>query len=231
MALRPENLPRDPDRLIEMVLASEGKIEALQATIAKLRTIIFGARSEKSVVIIAEQLSLALGAIEAGVAAPTPANDDGQNAERGNEIAPETRKKRNRNIGALPEHLPRVERRSSRRRRSARAARADASDRRRLRAKRSIGFRRCCGCCARSAPNTPAAPARAPIVQAKAPARLIEGGMATTALVAHIAVGQIRLAVDALSPDADPRGPWRRHRSPDAGALDEAGGVDGEGPL
>ena len=70
MALRPENLPRDPDRLIEMVLASEGKIEALQATIAKLRTIIFGARSEKSVVIIAEQLSLALGAIEAGVAAP-----------------------------------------------------------------------------------------------------------------------------------------------------------------
>jgi len=69
----------------------------------------FGARSEKSVVIIAEQLSLALGAIEAGVAAPTPANDDGQNAERGNEIAPETRKKRNRNIGALPKHLPRVD--------------------------------------------------------------------------------------------------------------------------
>ena len=61
MALRPENLPRDPDRLIEMVLACEGKIEALQATIAKLRTIIFGARSEKSAVIIAEQLSLALG--------------------------------------------------------------------------------------------------------------------------------------------------------------------------
>jgi hypothetical protein len=43
MALRPENLPRDPDHLIEMVLACEGKIEALQATIAKLKTIIFGA--------------------------------------------------------------------------------------------------------------------------------------------------------------------------------------------
>ena len=27
MAVRPENLPRDPDRLIEMVLACEGKIE------------------------------------------------------------------------------------------------------------------------------------------------------------------------------------------------------------
>ena len=44
MALRPETLPRDPDRLIEMVLACEGKIESLQATIVKLRTIIFGAR-------------------------------------------------------------------------------------------------------------------------------------------------------------------------------------------
>ena len=68
MALRPENLPRDPDRLIEMVLACEGKIEALQATIAKLRTIIFGARSEKSAVIIAEQLSLALGEVDADAA-------------------------------------------------------------------------------------------------------------------------------------------------------------------
>jgi len=109
MALRPENLPRDPDRLIEMVLASEGKIEALQATIAKLRTIIFGARSEKSAVVIAEQLSLALGAIDAGAVASTPANDDGRNGERGNETASETCKKRNRNIGALPKHLPRVD--------------------------------------------------------------------------------------------------------------------------
>jgi len=61
MAFRPENLPRDPDRLIEIVLAGDGKIEALQATIAKLRTIIFGSRSEKSAIIIAEQLSLGLG--------------------------------------------------------------------------------------------------------------------------------------------------------------------------
>ena len=64
MAVRPETLPRDPDRLIEMVLAREGKIEALQATIAKLKTIIFGARSEKSAIIIAEQLSLGLGDAE-----------------------------------------------------------------------------------------------------------------------------------------------------------------------
>ncbi len=77
MAIRPETLPRDLDRLIEMVLPSEGKIEALQETIAKLRTIIFGARSEKSAVIVAEQLSLGLGEADADAAAPSPANDDG----------------------------------------------------------------------------------------------------------------------------------------------------------
>src|SRR5580700_4787553 len=98
MAIRPENLPRDPDRLIELVLAGEGKVEALQATIAKLRAIIFGARSEKRAVIIAEQWSLGLGGAEADAAVPSPANDDSPNDARGNKTAPETRK-RKRNIG------------------------------------------------------------------------------------------------------------------------------------
>src|SRR5664280_1819632 len=104
MALRPENLPRDPDRLIEMVLASEGKIEALQATIAKLRTIIFGARSEKSVVIIAEQLSLALGAIEAGVAAPTP----GMTMVRTPNVGTRSRRKRARSVIATSAPCPSI---------------------------------------------------------------------------------------------------------------------------
>src|SRR5271154_2585756 len=96
MVLRPENLPRDPDRLIEMVLACEGKIEALQATITTLKTMIFGARSEKSAVIIAEQLSLGLGDAETDAALPPPANDDHKT-----KAAPGSRNKRNRNIGAL----------------------------------------------------------------------------------------------------------------------------------
>ena len=70
-----------------MVLACEGKIEALQATIAKLKTIIFGARSEKSAVIIAEQLLLALGEADADAVLSSPANDDSQDAGRGNETA------------------------------------------------------------------------------------------------------------------------------------------------
>ena len=92
-----------------MVLAGEGKIEALQATIAKLRTIIFGARSEKIAVIIAEQLSLGLGEAEASCAGPSPANDDGKDDKGGSKTAAQTRKRRNRNIGALPKHLPRVD--------------------------------------------------------------------------------------------------------------------------
>ena len=170
-----------------MVLASEGKIEALQATIAKLRTIIFGARSEKSVVIIAEQLSLALGATEAGVAAPTPANDDGQNAERGNEIAPETRKKRNRNIGALPKHLPRVDVTIEPETTTCPCCAGrlhrigedfnDVVDRvpAVLRILRTIRPKYACRAC------------EGAVVQAKARPRLIESGMASTALVAWIA--------------------------------------------
>jgi hypothetical protein len=45
MALRPETLPRDPDHLIELLLASEGKIETLLATIRSLKEMFFGSRS------------------------------------------------------------------------------------------------------------------------------------------------------------------------------------------
>ena len=187
MALRPENLPRDPDRLIEMVLACEGKIEALQATIAKLRTIIFGARSEKSAVIIAEQLSLALGEIEADAAAPQPANDDGQDDERGNKAGPETRKKRHRNIGALPKHLPRVDVTIEPETTTCPCCGGqlhrigedfnDVVDRvpAVLRILRTIRPKYACRAC------------EGTVVQAKARPRLIESGMASTALVAWIA--------------------------------------------
>ena len=190
MALRPENLPRDADLLIEMVLAGEGKIEALQATIAKLKKIIFGVRSEKSAAIIAEQLSLALGATEAGAAAPTPANDDSQNAGRGNETASEKRKKRNRNIGALPEHLPRVDVTIEPETTACPCCAGalhrigedvnDVVDRvpALLRILRTIRPKYACRAC------------EGAVVQAKARPRLIESGMASTALVAWIATAK-----------------------------------------
>ncbi|MGO8834177.1 MAG: IS66 family transposase [Roseiarcus sp.] len=188
MALRPENLPRDPDRLIEMVLACEGEIEALQATIAKLKTIIFGARSEKSAVIIAEQLSLGLGDVETTI--PTPANDDGQDDGRGNKTAAEMRKKRNRNIGALPRHLPRVDVTIEPETTTCPCCAGalhrigedvnDVVDRvpAVLRILRTIRPKYACRAC------------EGTVVQAKARPRLIESGMASTALVAWIAVAK-----------------------------------------
>ncbi|WP_428991372.1 hypothetical protein [Methylocapsa aurea] len=88
MALRTENLTRDPDLLIEMVRVCAGEIEALQATIVKLRTIIFGARSEKSAVIIAEQLSFGLGEADALSSGLSPANDDNDKAARSKAAVP-----------------------------------------------------------------------------------------------------------------------------------------------
>jgi transposase len=190
MALRPETLPRDPDRLIEMVLAREGKIGALEATIAKLRAIIFGARSEKSAVIIAEQLSLALGGVEADAVVPPPANDDDPGGASGNETAAEARKKRKRNIGALPAHLPRVdvtiEPETTMCPCCAGALHRigedfnDVLDRAPavLRILRTIRPKYACRAC------------EGAVVQAKARPRLIEAGMASTALVAWIAAAK-----------------------------------------
>jgi transposase len=185
MALRPDNLPRDADLLIEMVLAREGKIEALKATIAKLKTIIFGARSEKSAVIIAEQLSLGLVDAEA-----PPANDDGEDGTCGNKSVPEARKKRNRNIGALPKHLPRVDVTIEPETTTCPCCAGalhrigedvnDVVDRvpAVLRILRTIRPKYACRAC------------EGAVVQAKARPRLIESGMASTALVAWIAAAK-----------------------------------------
>ena len=102
MALRPEDLPKDPALLTELVLAFDGEIESLRATVATLRKLIFGVRSERSAVIGAEQSALDL--LDDASAAPRAANDDD---ERPSPAKP--RRKAKRNIGALPKHLPRCE--------------------------------------------------------------------------------------------------------------------------
>ena len=73
MAIRPEDLPKDPAALAEMVLAFDGENEELRAQIAMLKGLIFGARSERSAIVCAEQLAFDLERI--GDAQP-PANDD-----------------------------------------------------------------------------------------------------------------------------------------------------------
>lgn len=183
MPFRPEDLSRDPAVLTEMALALQGENDALRAEISMLKTLIFGTRSERAVVICAEQLALGLGGEDA--VAPTAANDDTAPGTAGRKRA-----KARRNIGALPAHLPRHEQViepsstlcpccTAQMRRIGEDI-AEALDRvpALLRVLRTIRPKYACRACEEA------------VVQAKAPARLIEGGMVTTALVAHIAAAK-----------------------------------------
>ena len=183
MALRPEDLPRDVALLIEMVLAFDGKIDRLEATIATLNGLVFGARSERLVAIVKEQLTLDLG----GVTAATPVADNDDMVGAAAPKSPRSSTKPKRNIGALPKHLPRVEEViepetticpccAGKLHRIGEEV-AEALDRipAVLRVLRTIRPKYACRSC------------EGTIVQAKARPRLIESGMATTALVAWIA--------------------------------------------
>lgn len=182
MPFRPEELSCDPAALAEMALALQGEIDALRAENAMLKTLIFGTRSERGAVVCAEQLALGLGN---DAVAPTAAKDDDTARP-----ATKARAKARRNIGALPAHLPRCEQVlepastlcpccATQMRRIGEDV-AEALDRvpARLRVLRTIRPKYVCRAC------------EGPIVQAKAPARLVEGGMATTALIAHVAAAK-----------------------------------------
>src|SRR5947209_1710433 len=68
---------------------------------------IFGKRSERFAVVVAEQLALGLDDVASHKTAPA-ANDD-QSATKPSAPTGRARKKASRNIGALPKHLPRCE--------------------------------------------------------------------------------------------------------------------------
>ena len=182
MALRPEDLPKDPALLVEMILALDGEKENLRAEIITLRTLIFGARSEQAAKILAEQLALNLSDAED---APPLAANDSEKPDAGKK-----KRKARRNIGALPKHLPRCERIldpettecpccSGQMHRIGEEV-SEALDRApaQIRVLRTVRPKYACRAC------------EGPIVQAPAPARLVEGGLATTAFIAYIAVAK-----------------------------------------
>jgi transposase len=188
MVLPPEKLPRDPDKLIEIVLDLRGEVEALRAAVATFKTMIFGPRSERSALIVAEQLLLGLDGDEMNAAMPTPANDDSAAVQTAQ--TRKVRRKAQRNIGALPEHLPRVEQTiepestvcpccAGRLHRIGETV-SETLDRVAavLRVLRTIRPKYACRACEEA------------VVQAPAPPRLIESGMASTALVAWVAVAK-----------------------------------------
>src|SRR5918995_3128839 len=130
MSLVLDDLPRDPDRLLqqlqqatEVIVAQNASLvslqakhdaalaehDAAQAEIEKLRLLIrqlqrgrFGRRSER---LDPDQLQLGLEDLEQTVAAAEAA----QEAATGSSDAARSPRSRRRNLGALPAHLPRVE--------------------------------------------------------------------------------------------------------------------------
>src|SRR6266851_2009586 len=186
MAIRPEALSTDAAVLTEMVLALDAENEKLRVAMQTLKDMIFGKRSERFAVIVAEQLALELDDLATGVMPPAPANDD----------APATkpparpRQKARRNIGALPKHLPRCEQVLEPDTTACPCCEGrlhkigeDVSEvldviPAILRVLRTIRPKYACRGCTDG------------VVQAKVLPRLIESGMASTALVSHVVVSK-----------------------------------------
>jgi len=70
MALRPEDLPSDPARLIEMVLSLDAENDRLRAVIGTFKDMVFGSRSEKLAAVVADQLALDLADLATDVTLP-----------------------------------------------------------------------------------------------------------------------------------------------------------------
>ena len=185
MSLRPEDLPTDPALLAEMVLALAVENANLRVTIRRFKDLVFGKRSEKMAVLVAEQLPLEFKDVETVVAPPAPANDEWS----GKAVAG-SRKNRNRNIGALPKSLPRCDRIIEP---ASTSCPCCAGKLHRIgedvnevldvvpaifRILRVIRPKYACRAC------------EGAVVQARACPRLIESGMASTALVAWIATAK-----------------------------------------
>jgi len=182
MAMTADQLPDDPDVLKAMVLARDAENARLTQIIKELQRHRFGRRAESLPV---DQLLLGLEEVEQGEAGGLAAEDAGDPAKR------EVRaRKRRANRGSLPAHLPRIEQV------------VDIPD-------------KICPCCKgmlhvmgedRSErldivpaqlrvivvrrPKYACRACEDVVVQAPAPARLIEGGLPTEATVAQVLVSK-----------------------------------------
>lgn len=184
MSLPTDPLPQDVEQLSRMVLARDARIADLQEEVASLKRLIHGARSETLSTIDQAQASFDLGDLST---VPVAANDDRPDiGEQGSRSKPRAA----RNVGFLPNHLPRydivIEPESH-------SCSCCGGELHRigettsealdvvpavLRVRRTIRPRYACRACENG------------VVQASASARFMDGGMATTALAAHIVVSK-----------------------------------------
>src|SRR4029450_10351771 len=108
MAIRPEDLPSDSARLIEMVLSLDAENDRLRAVIDPFQDMVSGPPPENLAAVVADQLALDLADLATDVTLPAAANDDHVPSQPAGTIG-KPRKKAQRNIGALPKHRPRGE--------------------------------------------------------------------------------------------------------------------------
>jgi transposase len=191
-----QSLPQDAEALRALVLATLAERDAavterdtlltqndrLRHLLLKLTRMHFGARSER---LPEEQLQLGLEALEQAIA-----KDEAQAEKQDAELRKDNAAKRRASRGALPAHLPRVEVTLAPEDTACPCCRAtmtvigeDTSERLDVIPAqfRVIVTRRPKLAC-RACPGT--------VVQAPAPARLIEGGIPTEAMVAHVLVAR-----------------------------------------
>jgi len=186
MPFDPASLPRDPDRLIGIIIALQDRNAHLEGIVAALKRTVYGQRSERLIVDTA-QMPLDLDDVILSESSAA-ANDDAVGPQPARPSSP--RPKAARNIGALPKHLPRYEVMIDPESKvcpccggTMHVIGEDVSEQldvipavlqvKRIRRPR-YGCRSCEGA----------------VVQAKAPPRLVDNGMATTALVTSVVVGK-----------------------------------------
>ena len=181
MSLDPASLPRDPDRLIEMIVALQDENSRLHGMLEAIRRTLYGARSERFEA-DAAQLALDLQDTSTAPIEPPPAKPVGHDQP--------VRPKPTRNLGSLPKHLPREDVIIEPSIDSCPCCQGklhrigeDISEMLDvvpavIRVKRIRRPRYGCRAC------------ESTIVQAPAPPRPVEGGLPTTALLVHIAVSK-----------------------------------------
>lgn len=182
------SLPSDSALLRRMVLALQAENADLRVYADLLRLMIFGAKSEKMATLDPAQIALDLGDLsDIATTGPAAANDNASEP-----VAPHQRKRRaaSRNIGALPAHLPRHEEVIEPKNTICPCCNLalhrigeDISEAldivpALLRVIRTIRPKYACRSCEEG------------VSQAPARARVMNGGMATTALVAHVVVAK-----------------------------------------
>ncbi|MGZ9723677.1 IS66 family transposase [Rhizobium miluonense] len=184
MPLRPDPLPRNAAQLTRIILSLNEENADLKARVAFLERQLFGTKSEKMTIIDPTQAMLDLDDL---IDTPIAANDDVAPA---GEDKTQARRSPARNIGSLPKHLPRYDEVIEPEDKTCPCCSfdlhcigTDVSEALDIvpavvRVKRTIRPRYACRAC------------ESAIVQAPAPARVMDGGMVTTAFAAHVAVSK-----------------------------------------